>query len=720
MATNAVPSISSPRRWRGDRVLTTLLFLSFMFSIFLQPEVVEAASGCASSTPNSAAYTVTLCFSTPSDGGTLAGNVTVTPTITVTGSNPGVQRIVYSIRGQYLLTAFQSPYTFTLNSALFVDGAASLTFVALMRDGYTTVNPASINVTLNNGVTSPPVNTNTFTPSQGRPGSPFIVAAAGDGASGETNSLNVSNLLSSINPNLFLYLGDVYDNGSLTEFNNWYGSGTSYFSKFNAITDPTVGNHEYTGSSAAGYFFYWNNVPNYYSFNTAGWHFISLNANNSRVPAKIGSAQYNWLQADLAANTSPCVLVYYHEPLFNVGPEGSETGMSDAWNLFAQDKVTLVVNGHDHDYQRWTAMDGSGNPDPNGVTEIVVGTAGHGIQSFQTTDSRMLVGYDASNRQYGVLQLQLNSSSVNFEFVNTSSAVKDSGTITCQGSGSGPTPTPSVTNTPTSTNTPSPTATITNTPVNTPTPTNTPVNTPTPTNTPDNTLTPTNTPVNTPTPTNTPVNTPTPTNTPVNTPTPTNTPVNTPTPTNTPVNTPTPTNTPVSTPTPTNTPVNTPTPTPTPTSSGSITLNPAADSYVNSSSPTTNYGTSKTLYVDNSPIEHSYIRFNVTGLSGAPSKATLKIFANSTQSTGFDVYSVSDNTWTETGINYSNAPAFAGTKTGSSGAIKTSGQFYSVDVTSLVTGNGQVSFGLLTTSSTAINLSSRESGANAPQLVITP
>jgi hypothetical protein len=139
-----------------------------------------------------------------------------------------------------------------------------------------------------------------------------------------------------------------------------------------------------------------------------------------------------------------------------------------------------------------------------------------------------------------------------------------------------------------------------------------------------------------------------------------------------------------------------------------------------STSPTSNFGTLKTLYVDNSPIEHSYLQFNVQGLKKAPSKVTLQIFANSTSSTGFDVYSVSNNSWTETGITYSNAPALAASKTGSSGAIKTSGAFYSVDVTTLVKGNGTVSFGLATTGGTAINLSSRESGANAPRLVITP
>ncbi|MDR3575849.1 MAG: DNRLRE domain-containing protein [Anaerolineaceae bacterium] len=686
MGHNPVLVVSKKRLGKGYLISGIIMMVLILAGLQIQPEQVEAASGCASSTPSSGAYTVKLCFSTPADGGSLSGVETITPTITVTGSNPGVQNVVYSIGGKYLLTAFASPYSFKLNSPYFVDGVYSLTFVALMHDGYTTANPAGITVTLSNGVTSPPVNNNHFIPALGStpaPGKQFVVAAAGDGASGESSSAAVASLLKTMNPNLFLYLGDVYEDSSLTEFYNWYGSGTNFFSQFNSITDPTIGNHEYLVNQANGYFFYWNNVPNYYSYNTGGWHFISLNANTPRISAAVGSAQYNWLAADLAANTSPCVLVYYHEPLFNIGKEPEQVGMTDAWKLFAQDKVTLVLNGHDHDYQRWTAMDGNGNPDPNGVTEVVAGTAGHGIQTFVTTDSRMLVGFDSTNRQFGVVRLALNANSANFEFVNTSNAVKDSTTITCQGV-SKVTPTATFTNTPTITKTP----TITATPTRTPTPTRT--------------LTPTRTPTKTGTPTRTA--------TPSRTPTATRT--------ATPSHTPTRTATLVSQPTATHSA--TPTPTRTPTPPATITLNPQSDSYVVSSSPSSNFGSSKTLYVDNSPIDHSYLQFNVQGLKKAPANVTLQIFANSTSSTGFDVYSVSNNTWTETGITYSNAPAFAASKTGSSGAIKTTGIFYSVDVTSLVKGNGLVSFGLSTTSATAINLSSRESGANAPRLVITP
>ncbi len=201
-----------------------------------------------------------------------------------------------------------------------------------------------------------------------------------------------------------------------------------------------------------------------------------------------------------------------------------------------------------------------------------------------------------------------------------------------------------------------------------------------------------------------------------------NTPTDTPTPTvsPTPSNTPTPTNTSLSN-TPTDTPTPTITPTPTPTQVVSnITITPIADAYVNSSSPSTNYGHNSALREDASPDLHSYIKFNVQGLSGSPSQVTLRLYANSTSTTGVKIYGVSDTSWGETSITYSNAPAIDGPSGGSSGAIKTSKTFISIDITSLVTGNGTISIAVTTTNSTAISLASRESGANAPQLVILP
>lgn len=111
----------------------------------------------------------------------------------------------------------------------------------------------------------------------------------------------------------------------------------------------------------------------------------------------------------------------------------------------------------------------------------------------------------------------------------------------------------------------------------------------------------------------------------------------------------------------------------------------------------------------------SYIRFNVQGLVNPVTRATLRLFSNTTTNIGFDVRTVADNTWGETTITYNNAPP-TGSVIGTSGAITVTG-WISIDVTSVITGNGTVSLGAYTASGTVINLGSRES-ANPPQLVI--
>jgi len=83
---------------------------------------------------------------------------------------------------------------------------------------------------------------------------------------------------------------------------------------------------------------------------------------------------------------------------------------------------------------------------------------------------------------------------------------------------------------------------------------------------------------------------------------------------------------------------------------------------------------------------------------------------------GMTANRVSDTTWTETGVNFDNAPSF-GSALGSSGSFGTN-VWISVDVTVHITGNGTYSIGLTTPGSTAISLASRESGSNAPQLIV--
>jgi Bacterial Ig domain/Calcineurin-like phosphoesterase len=421
------------------RLSLRILVVLFIFSHLnlASPPTPALADGteCNTSGPVSGAYIVTVCLTSPVDNAVVSGDTSVTATVSVTGSNPGVQKLEFYLGGEYLLTDYSSPYTFVIPTTKFVDGARLLEVEAIMRDGLT-YGRGSINLTFDNGITEPPVNTNTFTPTSGTTpaaGRPFVMVAAGDGASGEPNANAVTDLIASMDPNLFLYLGDVYNDGTATEFHNWYGTGSNYYSQFRSITNPTIGNHEYQGLQAPGYFDYWDNIPHYYSFNAAGWHFINLDTTSQYNQVLPGSEQYDWLVQDLEFNTAVCTIAYFHHPVFNVGAEGESPRMNDIWTLLADHGVDVVLAGHDHDYQRWYPMNAAGELDSNGTTEFVVGTGGHGIQDFIRTDDRLAVGFNTPPTAFGALRMELNQDGAAFQFVNIKGQTLDSGSIPCSG-----------------------------------------------------------------------------------------------------------------------------------------------------------------------------------------------------------------------------------------------------------------------------------------------
>jgi chitodextrinase len=151
------------------------------------------------------------------------------------------------------------------------------------------------------------------------------------------------------------------------------------------------------------------------------------------------------------------------------------------------------------------------------------------------------------------------------------------------------------------------------------------------------------------------------------------------------------------------------------------TLVPVADAYIQSTNPSINFGTATTLKVDADGILRSYLRFALPATAGSLISATLRIYANSSQSPGYDVYGINDHTWNETAITWQNAPSIPTTKTGSSGKV-TAATWTAVDVTSLVStalinAGGNIDLALATTGTTALSMSSRE-GLNPPQLVI--
>ena len=111
-------------------------------------------------------------------------------------------------------------------------------------------------------------------------------------------------LLDGIPGSVFTLGDNVYDVGSITEYNNCYGTNQSW-GRHKGRTYPSPGNHEYGTPGAAGYFEYFgaaagDPAKGYYSFNLGAWHVIVLNSNIAR---DANSAQVQWLRADLMANT---------------------------------------------------------------------------------------------------------------------------------------------------------------------------------------------------------------------------------------------------------------------------------------------------------------------------------------------------------------------------------------------------------------------------------
>lgn len=150
------------------------------------------------------------------------------------------------------------------------------------------------------------------------------------------------------------------------------------------------------------------------------------------------------------------------------------------------------------------------------------------------------------------------------------------------------------------------------------------------------------------------------------------------------------------------------------------TVNPTADAYVQDSTPTTNYGTSSQFTVDNSPVRQSFLKFSVSGLTETVASAKLRIRVTSSGASGNGGTwkSMTDTTWSETGVTWNNKPVIGGSTVASLGSVAND-QWVEIDVTSVVTGNGTFSFGGTSTSTDGAYYDSRESGADAPQLVIT-
>lgn len=325
------------------------------------------------------------------------------------------------------------------------DGSASsdpdgdaLTYAWLFGDGGTSteVKPShtygdagdfnvSLTVTDSKGLASTASNTTA------RISRPVVLVGAGNIATCGSQSDNATaNLIAGMPDATVFTLGDNVQSGTLDEYNRCYAPA---WGQFLSRTRPALGNHDYQDSDAQGSFDYFGDRVGprglgYYSYNLGAWHIIVL---NDRGTSSLDQEQMTWLAGDLAANTRQCTIAMWHVPLFlssNTAGWTTNPDKKPVWDMLFNAGVELVLNGQQHNYERFAPMKPDGSVDTDrGIRQFSVGTGGESIDNFSVIhpNSEVRAGV------FGVLKLTLKRSGYDWQFIATGSGFSDSGSGSC-------------------------------------------------------------------------------------------------------------------------------------------------------------------------------------------------------------------------------------------------------------------------------------------------
>jgi hypothetical protein len=154
---------------------------------------------------------------------------------------------------------------------------------------------------------------------------------------------------------------------------------------------------------------------------------------------------------------------------------------------------------------------------------------------------------------------------------------------------------------------------------------------------------------------------------------------------------------------------------------------PDHDATVYSNDPTGNYGASETLELRDQKRQtaHSYLKFNVVGVTSNPKSVKLRLFSTVGSNSTVAVYLVSNEylnsstPWDQGGLTWNNAPTISGTPLATINSIS-SGVWIEFDLTQVVTADGVYSFGLTNDSPNRVAFNSKEAPADQPVLIVTP
>ena len=262
-----------------------------------------------------------------------------------------------------------------------------------------------------------------------------MLLAAGDIGRCDSTHDDATGALVAGLPGVIATLGDTaYEDGTTAELNDCFGG--SWGAVKDRVRFAVTGNHDihtdggaplqaYMGDAAA------RDGHTWFSDDLGSWHVIVLDGNCGLLgrPCSSGSDQETWLRDDLAASSARCTVALLHQPLFSSGQHGDDGGVRPLWDALYAGNVDLVLDGHDHDYERFAPQDPGGTADAaRGIVEIVAGTGGAELEAFKDPRPNSLVRI---NDTYGVLELTLLADSWSSRFVGVDGSVHDQAAGPC-------------------------------------------------------------------------------------------------------------------------------------------------------------------------------------------------------------------------------------------------------------------------------------------------
>jgi hypothetical protein len=235
-------------------------------------------------------------------------------------------------------------------------------------------------------------------------------------------------------PGTVMAVGDLaYPDGSKENFVCY----DKTWGRAKSRTRPAAGNHEFHSAGGTPYFDYFGAAAGdpktgYYSYELGAWHVVVLNSECQDVGGcEAGSPQEKWLRADLAAHAVACTLAYWHKPLFSSGSaHGNDLTVKGLFQALYEANADVVINGHDHDYERFAPQTPDGAADPaRGIREFVAGTGGKNHRPFGEPKPNSEVR-DAT--AFGVLKLTLKPGGYDWQFIpEAGKTFTDSGSGIC-------------------------------------------------------------------------------------------------------------------------------------------------------------------------------------------------------------------------------------------------------------------------------------------------